>query len=53
MNTKYREVNPDYSTGTFVRDRMALSRYLRINSIPELQSRLSLYFNQRFYNNED
>jgi hypothetical protein len=32
---------------------MALSRYLQINTIPELVSRLSLFFNQRFYNGED
>jgi hypothetical protein len=53
MNSKNNEIYPDYTTGTFVRDRMALSRYLQINTIPELQSRLSLFFNQRFYNNED
>jgi hypothetical protein len=53
MNTRNREVSPDYATGTFVRDRMALSRHLQINTIPELISRLSLYFNQRFYNSED
>jgi hypothetical protein len=53
MNTKNREVNPDYAAGTFVRDRMALSRFLQINTIPELVSRLSIFFNHRFYSNED
>jgi hypothetical protein len=53
MNSKNNAINPDYATGIFVRDCMALSRCLQINTIPELQSRLSLFFNQRFYNNED
>jgi hypothetical protein len=42
MNTRNREMSPDYATGTFVRDRMALSRHLQITTIPELVSRLSL-----------
>jgi hypothetical protein len=32
---------------------MALCRYLQINTIPEIVSRLSILFNQRFYNDED
>jgi hypothetical protein len=32
---------------------MALCNYLKITTVPELVSRLSLVFNQRFYNNED
>jgi hypothetical protein len=53
MNCKNNEINPDYATGTFVRDHMAFSRCLQINTIPELQSRFSLFYNQRFYNNEN
>jgi hypothetical protein len=53
MNCKNMEINPDYSTGTYGRDRMALCKYLKITTVPELVLRLSIVFNQRFSMNED
>jgi hypothetical protein len=40
MNCNNREVNPDNTTCTHVRDCMALCSYLKITTVPELVSRL-------------
>jgi hypothetical protein len=50
MNESYGEVNPEYMTGSYVRDRLDKCKYCRLKTVPELMSRLSFFLNVRFYN---
>jgi hypothetical protein len=50
MDNNYGEVNPEYTTGSYVRDRMDKCKYCKFKTVPELMSRLSFFLDVRFYN---
>jgi hypothetical protein len=50
MDESYGEVNPEYTTGSYVRDRLDKCEYCRLKTVPELMSRLGFFLDVRFYN---
>jgi hypothetical protein len=52
MDKSYGEVNPEYTTGSYVRNRMDKCKYCKLKTVPQLMSRLSFFLDVRFYNRD-